>query len=208
MEYEDIAIDTSEDVYPPSEDSRLAAELISYYLSTQPKGKTLSVLDLGTATGILGIFCASRDNVKNVTCADINPSAVKLAEKNAEKNRASLRVKPSFLKTDLFSKIRKEDKYDLIIFNAPYLRAEEEKRLDDIRWSGGKEGVELSISFLEGAVPHLYKGGALILVSSSLSNIPKLKKRLDDLELRIVKEYKVHYFFEDILAWLISLQPD
>jgi release factor glutamine methyltransferase len=136
MEYDDIDIETSDDVYPPSEDSRLTARMISFCLSAQQKGRALDILDLGTATGILGIFAASHDGVKNVTCADINPRAVELARKNAEKNKDSLYARISFTETDLFSNIPANTKYDLIVFNAPYLRSENHKNLDDIRWSG------------------------------------------------------------------------
>jgi release factor glutamine methyltransferase len=205
MDYEKIAIETAEDVYEPSEDSELASEMISDYLSEIEENKDkLNVLDLGTATGILGIFAAANMKAGKVTFADINPKAVKLAEINARGNRGSEDVELSFVETDLFSKIH-SDKYDLMIFNAPYLRSEENRKMDDRRWSGGKEGVELSIRFLESSVLHLKKDGRIILVLSSLSNIELLKENMDRLGLKTFKELKKHYFFEDILVWLLGL---
>lgn len=203
MDYDKVEIETEEGVYAPSEDSELAAEMISYCLS-EAGGKGLNVLDLGTATGILGIFAATNEKVGRVTLADINPKAVRLAESNVRKNIESIRAELAFVETDLFSNIQ-DWKYDLIIFNAPYLRSEGDRRVDDRRWSGGEEGVELSIGFLEGAVPRLNKDGRIVMVLSSLSNTGMLRREMERLGLNTVKELKRHYFFEDILVWLLEV---
>jgi release factor glutamine methyltransferase len=204
MDYKDIEIESEKGVYEPSEDSELAAEMISDYLSELGEQKErLNVLDLGTASGILGIFAAGSEKVGKVTFADMNPSAVGLAKRNAEKNKRSINCDLAFVESDLFSNI-KDEKYDLIIFNAPYLRSENGEMNDDRRWSGGKEGVELSINFLEGVLWHLKRDGRLILVLSSLSNKEALTREVESLGLRISKELKRHYFFEDILVWLLA----
>lgn len=202
MDYGEIEIVTGEGVYPPSEDSALAAEMVSFYLSGREKEKPLDVLDLGTATGILGIFAAGNEMAGSVTFADINPDAVALANKNAERNKGLINCELNFIESDLFSDIN--GKYDLIVFNAPYLRSEEDSKMDDIRWSGGKEGAELSINFLRGAVSHMKEAGALILVLSSLSHTGMVMDEMHRLSLRTLKELKRHYFFEDILVWLIG----
>jgi release factor glutamine methyltransferase len=202
MEYKDLQIITADMVYEPSEDSFLAAEMITEIL----KGlDNADVLDMGTGTGILGLVAATSKNSKRVTFVDINPNALSLARRNSKENKKLLHAELLFKQSDLFSDLE-DEKYDLIIFNAPYLKSEdqEEEVDDDIRWSGGEEGVEESVSFLQGAVTHLKSKGSIVLVASSLSNAASLKAEIADLGFSIIKEKKTHYFFEDIIVWQIG----
>lgn len=204
MDYRSLDLDNEEGVYEASEDSFLAAELISDYIKGIRK-KNIKVLDMGTASGILGLVAASSKKVGSVTFADINPKAVALSEKNFQKNKEKIEASPRFVLTDLFSNIGREERFDIIIFNAPYLRNEKENEDKEHNpWSGGKEGVELSIRFLQEAVDHLEDKGRIVLVGSSLSKKEKIKQEVERLHLKAFEERKVHYFFEDIIVWMIG----
>lgn len=202
MEYKNLEIKTAEGVYEPAEDSFLAAGMISDCLSEMDK--EVEVLDIGTGTGILGLTAATSSNVKRVVFADINEEAIDLAKMNFEKNRDAIKSMAEFIRSDLLSDIPRDRYFDLIIFNAPYLRSESGEGKEHSAWSGGREGVELSIRFLEKAVTHLTNEGRIILVSSSLSNQDKLKLKINKFGLTILKEKKVHVFFEDIIAFLLE----
>ncbi len=198
MEYSAIRIENRDGVYAPSEDSELAAGMLGRYLKRLGASKKLKVLDMGTATGILGIFAACSGLASEVTFADMNPDAVGLARKNALANCHSLPAGLSFIQTDLFSGVGAGEVYDIIIFNAPYLRSGGET--DDAMWSGGDEGIETSMRFLEEALVHLSGTGVAILVASSLSSLEKLNSFAERLGFALLEEEKIHYFFEDIVA--------
>lgn len=198
QEYEGLVIETSDNTYDPAEDSYLAAQLINEYLDS--KQGSLDVIDMGTATGILGLITAKSGKAQSVTFADINKEAVALAKANAKRNNELLKAKVSFIKTNLFKNI--EGSFDLMIFNAPYLRNEKKKKALEL--DGGKNGVELSIKFIDEALPHMKRGARIILVASSLSDLDMLKSHLEKSGLKIYKTAKTHIFFEDIVAYLIG----
>lgn len=72
------------------------------------------VLDLGTGTGIQGIFAA--DKASSVLSVDVNPKAIQCALQNVLKNHLAEKV--TVKKSDLFSSAN--GKFDLIIFNPPF----------------------------------------------------------------------------------------
>ena len=125
----DIAIETDEDVYPPSEDSILLIES----LDVRPGER---VLEIGCGSGVVSIHCAKNSCV--VTAGDINPKAVELARRNAERNGAEMDV----IETDVYSNI--EGVFDTIVFNLPYLPVDEEGLLAKA-WSGGPPSSRSSL---------------------------------------------------------------
>lgn len=204
MDYKNMEIAAEPGVYEPAEDSFLAADMVSKYLSSIKYGK-VDVLDVGTGTGILGLTASLYERVDGVTFLDINENALSLAKRNFEKNRAILKATPTFIRSDLFSDVASGQMFGLIIFNAPYLRNEKEGEDGEHNpWSGGKEGVELSIRFLNEASSHIEQDGRIILNASSLSNLAKLREEVEKLGFRIIEERSVHVSFEDIMVFLLA----
>ncbi len=200
MEYSGLEIAIGEGVYEPAEDSFLAAEVVSRCITEMHS--SLSVADIGTGTGLLGLVAALDSRCSRVAFCDVNYDAVELARNNFAKNRGKLYAKASFLRSDLLEGVH--GLFDLIIFNAPYLRSEnpgEDRRSD---WAGGAEGVELSIDFLGQANLKLADGGRIVLTSSSLSNRPMLNDWIRKEALQILGERKIHLFFEDISCLVIG----
>ncbi|MEM3626215.1 MAG: methyltransferase [Candidatus Micrarchaeaceae archaeon] len=203
LEYKSLNIETSYKVYEPAEDSFMAADFIEAYMNTLPG--SVDVLDLGSGTGILGLTAAKTGKARSVVFADINENAVALSEANYKRNISLLpkACRCEFVKSDLFSNIG--GRFDLIIFNAPYLR---HSQLDILSgqiaksWDGGKEGIEVAVEFLEGAKGHLKDNGRIILVSSSAANLRKLKEKIAEMGYAVLKEEKEHFFFEDIVVML------
>src|ERR1041384_827766 len=70
---------------------------IDYLSTVAVAGKRL--LDMGTGSGMVGIFAAGRG--ARVTACDINPRAVALADQNARRNGVEMEVVAS----DLFSSL-------------------------------------------------------------------------------------------------------
>lgn len=201
FKYKNFKIETSTAVYEPAEDSTLAAGLVESYLGDVVY-KGLKVLDLGTGTGILGLVAASNEKVREVTFADINKEAVQLAERNVNNNRNTVVARCSYAESNLLSHLQSQ--YDLIIFNPPYLRHRSDNETLKAAFDGGNEGVEVSIEFLKQAAASLSQSGAIVLVHSSLSNTKKLEDEIRREGFRVLRSEKVHFFFEDIVASLIT----
>ncbi|MEM3839239.1 MAG: methyltransferase [Candidatus Micrarchaeaceae archaeon] len=196
LEYYGINISTSEWVYGPGEDSLLAAKLLMRYLdSTGMRG--IRVLDMGTGTGLLGLVAARSGKVREVVFSDINSRAIELAKRNYSANRKIVRAKCHFVLSDLFSNLN--GKFDIMVFNAPYLRSESGKK-GEAWWDGGNEGIEVSLEFMRGSVALLNGRGSVFLVYSSLGNSKKLLDAIEELGFAAEESESTHLFFEDINA--------
>lgn len=178
------------DVYQPSDDSYLLEKHIKDY------AKDKNVLDIGTGSGILAIE-ASR-YAKNVIAIDINPHAIKHAKKQAESIK-NIR----FIESYLFSKVK--GKFDLILFNPPYLPEEEDEDIEkDVALVSGKNGLEITEKFLDNASGFLNADGKMLLISSSFAKqelILEFAKR-NLFEIKVLE--KKHVFFEDMILYEIG----
>lgn len=86
---------------------------------------TLSGLDLGCGTGVLGLVMARRGF--RVDAVDVNPEAVRCAGINAALNGLDVVVEPHF--GDLFEPVAGRQ-YDLITFSPPSFRGKPTSRFD------------------------------------------------------------------------------
>ena len=102
--------DVSEEVYEPAEDSFLFAENLDIEKGAQ-------VLDVGTGCGILGILAAEK--AASVVAVDLNPYAIRCAKKNSALNNVCSKM--AFIQSGLLTAFNENAKFDLILFNAPYL---------------------------------------------------------------------------------------
>jgi release factor glutamine methyltransferase len=156
--YKDFKIEVSEDVYEPLEDTILFAEFLEKRLA-EKKYKT--VLEIGCGSGLLSIIAAKS---AKVTSVDINPKAVEMTKKNAKLNNVNLECFVS----DLFENV--ESRFDLIIFNSPYLPDKDNVKGNEM-WSDN--GV---ISrFIHDCEKFLNDGGEVLLLISSLTGLERIK---------------------------------
>lgn len=180
-----------ESVYKPAEDSFLFAENLAVN-----KGEV--VLDMGTGCGILGIIAA--DKAAKVAVVDVNPYAVRCAKENAKLNRVL--DKMLFVQGDLFAPIRVEEKFDSILFNAPYLpsKPSEDRSWLECAWAGGTAGRQVIDRFICEATECLKENGCILLMQSTLSDVEKTLQRFRKFGLRasvVVK--RTLPFFETIV---------
>lgn len=181
----------SENVYEPAEDSFLFAENLAV-----KKGDF--VLDMGTGCGILGITAAKK--AARVVAVDINPHAVQCAKENAKLNGSANKM--FFVQGDLFTPIKTEEKFDLILFNSPYLPSEpsEDNSWLGRAWAGGVVGRHVIDRFICKASRYLKENGCVLLMQSTLSDVDKTLLGFEEKSLRtsiVVK--RALPFFEKIV---------
>lgn len=114
----------SPDVLIPRDETemlvRKAIELINRLTPTPalPVGEGVSVLDIGTGSGCIACTIAKRTGAY-VLGVDISSDALRIALDNVTK--LGINNRAVFRKSNLFEKIREEEKFDMIISNPPYI---------------------------------------------------------------------------------------
>ena len=170
-------------IYEPEEDSFLLAK----YVKKFSKGK---ILDLGTGSGIQAKTALK--NTKDVLAIDIDKESVDYVRKKGIKAKIS----------DLFSNIK--GKFDLIIFNPPYLPEERlESKESKITTTGGKQGHEILERFFSNVNEHLNKNGKILIVFSSLTNKNKVDKIIKENNFNFKLLESKRLFFEELYCYLI-----
>lgn len=91
------------------------------------KEHPISVVDIGTGSGIIAITMKLEWQSADVTGTDISESAIETAKNNAEK----LNAKVDFRLGNLTEPIEKE-KWDVILSNPPYISHDEAKEMSEI----------------------------------------------------------------------------
>ncbi|MCL5730108.1 MAG: methyltransferase [Candidatus Pacearchaeota archaeon] len=168
-------------IYQPAEDSLFLSKFLKKEIV---KIKPKKILDMGSGSGIQAKTCIkSGIKPKQITLADINKSAIDILRKRFPDSKV--------ISSDLFGKIK--ERYDLIVFNPPYLPENEFDREQDT--TGGKNGSEVINRFLEQAKDHLLPEGIILILTSSLT------KRIDWSGYRKRLLGKKKLFFEELYVW-------
>ncbi len=184
----DFIIHTDDNVYIPAEDSYLLADNLEI-----ENGQ--SVLEIGTGSGIVAMYASRLTD--RITVTDINFDACELARRNFNDNGIE---NIEILFGNLFEPVENR-KFDVILFNTPYLPTEKGEVLDDTinyAFDGGLNGRKVIDVFLNEVGNHLNDGGIVQMIQSSLSDNQETLNRFD--ELGFIAEIKAseHFFFEDI----------
>jgi release factor glutamine methyltransferase len=183
----DYVFNVWENVYEPAEDSFIFAENLNV------QGDD-SVLDMGTGCGILGILAAERAN--EVVAVDVNPYAVRCARENAKLNRVQNKI--YYVQGDLFTPLSDGFKFDVVLFNAPYLPAEENEKESWIgrAWAGGATGRRVIDRFISEVPSYLKQRGRVLLLQSTLADVDETLLRLaaSGVSARVVAECSLPFF--------------
>jgi len=154
-------------IYQPAEDSFLMSRILKEKLpELLEKNPDLKFLEIGAGSGI-HLETAKNLGVKkeNIYSSDIDKKSV---------SHCNL-LGFNCIHSDLFEKIN--GKYDLIIFNPPYLPEDAREPKDSkLATTGGKKGSEIILNFLKQAKNFLEKNGKIFLITSSLSGDIDFKK--------------------------------
>ena len=176
IHFDVLLLDVNDNVYEPAEDS--------FFFATNLIIKPDQVvLDLGTGSGILAIIAAKK--AQYVLAVDLNPYAIRCAKENAELNKIQ---NMAFLQGDLFTALKDGTKFDLILFNAPYLPSEEGEDSTWIgrSWAGGANGRVVLDRFIPQVPSYLKPHGRVLLMQSTLTGIEKTINAFAKQKLRAV----------------------
>ena len=184
----DFIINTDDNVYIPAEDSYMLAD----NLEIKPNQ---SVLEIGTGSGIVAMYASRLTD--RITVTDINFDACELARKNfADNGIENIEI----LFGNLFEPVENR-KFDVILFNTPYLPTEDDEIIDDTinyAFDGGLNGRKVIDMFLNEVGNHLNDGGIVQMIQSSLSDNEETLEKFDNLGFIAEIKEKEHFFFEDI----------
>ncbi|WP_296862931.1 HemK2/MTQ2 family protein methyltransferase [uncultured Methanobrevibacter sp.] len=184
----DFIINTDDNVYVPAEDSYLLADNLEI-----KKGQ--SVLEIGTGSGIVAMYASRLTD--DITVTDINFDACELARKNFTENGIE---NIEILWGNLFEVVENK-KFDVILFNTPYLPTEDDEVLENTinyAFDGGLNGRKVIDLFLNEVGNHLNDGGIVQMIQSSLSGNDETLARLDEMGFIAEIAASEHFFFEDI----------
>ena len=172
------------DIYLPNEDSYLLSETLRKRIpellkeNYEPK-----ILEIGIGSGIQ-LETLKNIGVKNIFGSDINAKAVKICRSKGF----------NCVKSDLFNRIK--GKFDIIIFNPPYLPLDgSEPKESRMATTGGKNGSEIINNFLRQAKNYLNENGKIFLLTSSLT----IGINWKDYEKKLISKKKL--FFEELFVW-------
>lgn len=139
---------------------RQAVEIIN-------QNKIEEVLEVGTGSGCIACMIAKLTN-SHVIGVDISTDAILTAFSNMEKFKLFNRA--VFRKSDIYSKIREDEKFDMIISNPPYIPPALKKDIQKevsfepeiALYTSDDKGLEFYEKIITNAHLHLNKGGYIL----------------------------------------------
>lgn len=161
-----LEFDLSKETLEPRPDTECLVELVLKHFKGR-EDDALSMLDLGTGTGIIAIsLLANLPNARAVA-TDISPGALETSRRNAEANGVLARL--TCVQSNWFEAV--SGRFDVIVSNPPYIPTEiisglsrEVRGFDPARaLDGGADGLEAYRALAEGAGAHLAVNGIIAL---------------------------------------------
>lgn len=123
-----------------------------------------TVLDIGTGSGCIACTIAKKTS-STVLGVDISSDALRIALDNV--TRLGINNRAVFRKSDLFSKVREEEKFDMIVSNPPYIPIGTElepevKHEPSVALFAEENGLQMYRRIVSEAPKYLNDGGWLI----------------------------------------------
>lgn len=178
-------------IYQPAEDSYFLTDILKkqlpLLLQTNPN---LTFLEIGAGSGI-HLETAYNNGIKkeNISSSDINPNSVNHC------NALGFKC----INSNLFENLK--EKWDIIIFNPPYLPENEFDKLPDT--SGGKKGDEVILKFLQQAKNHLNPCGRIFLLLSSHTPMENINQEFKNYHVSLLGNERL--FYEELFVYELTV---
>lgn len=136
----------------------------SLIINNLPDIKDKEILDVGTGSGVISIYCALK-GARKVIAVDIDEAILENAKHNIKTNKVEKIVK--VIKSDLFENV--SGSFDYIFGNLP---------ISDKHWNLKVSTTNLMKRFIFESQKHLKKGGKIYFTWCSISDILPIKDYL------------------------------
>jgi len=196
LTYTGSQIKIARDVYEPAEDSYLLIDAARRVIDRSDR--MLRILEIGTGSGIVSSVLMHQIPKHLYVATDISPHAVTCAKTNGV----------PVIRADMFTGLA--GRFDLILFNPPYLPTAPDERVDgwlDYAWNGGDDGRMIIDRFLKQAPAFLADGGGILLVVSSLTDIERVCARMMSIGFMVREEASIECPGEKLVVLHGSLSP-
>ncbi|MCG7844690.1 MAG: methyltransferase [Methanomassiliicoccales archaeon] len=175
-----IMLEVLPEVYAPAEDTFLMLSALEVHEGD-------AVLEMGCGSGFLSLHMAKAGAM--VTAVDVDPYALRNSGENAALNGLRLKL----VQSDLFQNVG--GKFDLVVFNPPYLRGTADGQ-EDLCWAGGENGAELAGRFLTDVRSHLKNEGKVLVLISSDADPVQMELALQGWSWKVIASKRL--FFEEL----------
>jgi len=159
------------------------------------KNNLKNILDMCTGSGCIACMLAKNTSA-TVIGSDISVEAIETAFQNME--RMQLFNRALFRKSDLFSMIREDEKFDMIVSNPPYIPISEKKNIqkevtfepDLALYTKDEKGLEFYEKIIAQAPEYLNSGGYLLfeLGIDESKNVAQLMQNAGFKSIQVVKD--------------------
>jgi release factor glutamine methyltransferase len=171
---------------PRPETERLVEQALSMIKN---RAKPVTVLDMGTGSGAIGIIMAKRAFCE-VLCVDISPEALRVAMRNARLLCPDANI--TFVCSSLFNSLKVGKRFDLVLANLPYIPTEEIGALAaDVKdfeprlaLDGGPDGLDVYREFLAALPEYLEEGGHVLCEIDGYFQSKRMEEMVQSIGLR------------------------
>jgi len=193
ISYKGVDVVVLEDVYEPAEDTFLLAECaVSEFEKTAADSRISSSfssassafsLEIGAGSGFASAFLQSAFPNLNAAAVDINPNAVLCSEMNGVRVFESdmFQIFKASESVSFDSNVLKPQRFDLILFNPPYLPTADDEKIDSMlnyAFDGGISGRDSIDRFLAEVGAYLSENGFFLLLISSITGLEEVKDEM------------------------------
>ena len=179
-------------VLVPRPDTETLVEAALEYIDTFSVNNDLSLLDLCTGSGAVGISLKKERPFLSVTVSDISRDALDVAAENANVHVGVGAVE--IIQSDLFENIT--GRFNIILSNPPYIPvgdlsalSPEVQREPRLALDGGEDGLELIRKIISQAPDRLLPGGGLFLEAAP-EQMPEIRTILEEQGFSSIKTWK------------------
>ena len=179
---------------------RKETELLVERIVEDNKGRRITLLDIGTGSGVIAITIAKLCPDWMIEASDVSYNALLIAQQNALRLNAQI----TFYKSDLFEVIHR--RYDIIVSNPPYIPLNEYNELSpevtkfepQIALLAEEEGLLYYRKILENGAEHLNPEG-VIYFEIGYNQGERVRKLAEQFNYRVVDIYKDYQHFDRIV---------
>jgi release factor glutamine methyltransferase len=174
-EFFSLTLEVSPAVLIPRPDTET---VVVEFLERLKDKSQVRAVDVGTGSGAIALACAKRHKSVRMIATDISAEALSVAARNAQ----NLELTPGieFRHGDLLVPVDREEPFDAILSNPPYIPSGEIGQLEPgvrdfephLALDGGADGLRVVARLIEQAVPLLKPGGHLIIEIGTAQEAP------------------------------------